>query len=105
MWTYQDSVSCGVSSGAAAGAVLVDNQSPSLRPLSFANGDAQQFVLRYNLGCSPTQKGKNLVVVNAISGTPDVRLWGTEHSLDEATGLRELPENTIREIFAYWESV
>lgn len=106
MWTYQDSVSCQPNEGAGgadAGAVLVDNHSPDLRPVALSPGSAEQFVLLYNLGCDPLQQGKNLVVVNALSGTPDIRLFGIGNSVEEATGLQGLPEDTVQELLAVWQ--
>ncbi|MFK8164349.1 MAG: hypothetical protein AB8H12_18030 [Lewinella sp.] len=77
LWTYQDSISCS-KSGAAAGAMLVESTSPELRPAAILGNDQQQFVLRYVLNCSSLTShdgtGKTLVVINALSGTPEVRL-------------------------------
>ncbi|MEM6771678.1 MAG: hypothetical protein AAF597_13930, partial [Bacteroidota bacterium] len=87
MWTYQDTVSCqrsGYRDGANAGAVLVDDRSPALQPVRISGDHPHQFVLHYNLGCSPNQQGKNLVVVNAQSGTPDVRLFSAGTEVEEA---------------------
>lgn len=76
-WTYQDSISCG-GAGAAAGAGLVKNTSPELRPAAVLGKDQQQFILRYVLNCSPLNSnerlGRTLVVINTLSGTPEVRL-------------------------------
>jgi hypothetical protein len=103
LWTYQDSISCS-GSGAAAGAMLVENTSPKLRPASVLGGDEQQFVLRYVLNCSATnsrtEAGKTLVLINTLSGTPELRLeggtpWGQQLTMldeEQAAVLRELWE-------------
>lgn len=77
LWTYQDSISC-KGSGAAAGAVLVENTSPELRPEPVLGDSRQQFVLRYGLNCSPLANNdgaeRTLVVINTLTGTPELRL-------------------------------
>ena len=98
LWTYQDSLSC-----ADAGAIMVSNQSPDLRPVLITTETTEQFVLSYKLGCSPHPAEKNLVVINAASGTPDVRLLGDEENIQEANGLQGLPEDIISMLLAAWE--
>ncbi len=103
MWTYQDSVFCTANHlGAAAGAGLVTNESPALRPVVISGDVPQQFVLHYQFGCPETEQGNNLVVVNAQTGTPDVRLFGRGEDIEEASGLRGLSEDTIRQLMAVW---
>jgi hypothetical protein len=102
-WTYQDSISCG-GSGAAAGADLVENTSPELRPADILGNDQQQFVLRYVLNCSPLtsneKTGRTLVVINTLSGTPEVRLEA-DAGVDKALArLDRKPANLLRSL---WE--
>lgn len=101
LWTYQDSVSCGT--GATAGArVVISHSSPELRPASITNTEAEQFLLRYEISCQGESE-KSLVVINAASGTPDVRLIGDAEGLNDASALVGLPEDTIQRLLAYWE--
>lgn len=76
LWTYQDSISC---AGAAAGAKLVANSSPVLRPGAFTADGRREFVLRYHLACFPEpakESNRALVVVDAATGTPRLRFEG-----------------------------
>lgn len=112
MWTYQDSVSCTSDSAGGAGADvdatrsssagLVSDASPALRPVAISGEVPQQFVLHYQLGCTATGLGNHLVVVDGVTGTPDVRLFGRGRVIEEASGLRELSEDTIRQLMAVW---
>lgn len=86
LWTYQDSLSC-----AAAGAVDVTDLSPELRPVRIRENAPEGFVLAYDLACRSEEAGRNVIVVDAASGTPSVRLSGTNGSVDEAEGLHGLP--------------
>lgn len=86
LWTYQDSLSC-----AAAGAVDVTDLSPKLRPVRIRGDAPEGFVLAYDLACRSEEAGRNVVVVDAASGTPSVRLSGTNGSVAEAEGLHDLP--------------
>lgn len=99
LWTYQDSISCG-GAGADAGANLVKNTSPVLRPASITGDPQEQFVLRYTLSCSPGDSKPTLVVINTLSGTPDVRL---EAGLAPQTILRKLDERTATLLRELWE--
>ena len=102
-WTYQDSISCG-GSGAVAGAVLVNSSSPELRPASILGGDQQQFVLRYELNCTATnshpEEGKTLVLINTLSGTPEVRMDGGSGWQQVLTMLDKKQAQVLREL---WE--
>ncbi|WP_273444471.1 hypothetical protein [Neolewinella agarilytica] len=107
LWTYQDSVSCGTSAGAAGGAtagagVVISHSSPELRPASITDINAQQFLLRYEISCQGESE-KSMVVIDAASGTPDVRLSGDAEGLNDAFALVGLPEDTIQRLLAYWE--
>lgn len=97
LWTYQDSIAC---KGAAAGAGLVDNNSPALRPGAFTADGRREFLLRYNLDCtSPevSEANRTLVVINAASGTPRLRL-------DGHTGpLAGLPADRAQRLRTFWE--
>lgn len=99
LWTYQDSISCG-GSGADAGANLVKNTSPALRPASITGEAQEQFVLRYTLTCSPDDSQPTLVVINTLSGTPDLRL---EAGLAPEITLRKLDERTATLLRELWE--
>lgn len=102
-WTYQDSISCG-GVGAAAGAVLVNSSSPELRPASILGGDQQQFVLRYELNCSAAnsnkEEGKTLVLINTLSGTPEVRMDG---GAEWQQVLARLDEELAKVLRGLWE--
>lgn len=111
LWTYQDSVSCGTSAGAAGGVpiavgtgagVVISHSSPELRPASITNIDAEQFLLRYEISCQGESE-KSMVVIDAASGTPDIRLSGDAEGLKDASALVGLPEDTIQRLLAYWE--
>ncbi|MEL7160330.1 MAG: hypothetical protein AAFN92_06210 [Bacteroidota bacterium] len=99
-WTYRDTAAC---LGAAAGAMTVNDQSPELRPLELLPGTAEQFVLCYVLQCGETNVAKSLVVVNAASGTPEVRLQGDATGLYDAHDLVGLPEDTVQWLLTVWE--
>ncbi|WP_020568914.1 hypothetical protein [Neolewinella persica] len=103
LWTYQDSISC-VGSGAVAGAALVKNTSPELRPVAVLGNDQEQFVLRYILNCSPgtsnERVGRTLVVINALSGTPEVRLEAEEGVEKILARLDQVPAALLRDL---WE--
>ncbi len=97
LWTYQDSIACG---GAAAGAKLMTNSSPALRPGAYTADGRQEFVLRYHLNCFPGQASEStrtLVVINAASGTPQLRLDG------QAGKLAELPADRAERLLNIWE--
>ena len=103
LWTYQDSVSCGTPAGATAGAgVVISHSSPELRPASITTLGAQQFLLRYEISCQGESE-KSMVVIDAASGTPDIRLSGDAEGLNDASALVGLPEDTIQRLLAYWE--
>lgn len=91
LWTYQDSVGCLVDeAGGAAGAGYMDNHSPALRPVKLVAGEPEQFLLSYALGCTAADAFRNVVVVDALSGTPSVRLSGAAGNVAEAEGLHQL---------------
>ncbi len=99
-WTYQDSISC---KGAVAGANLVKDRSPELRPAAWLANDQEQFVLRYQLGCRGAESQEDvpvLVVINAQSGTPEVRL---EAGLTPETVLAPLPATAAARLRLLWE--
>ncbi len=99
LWTYQDSISC---LGAVAGANLVKNQSPELRPAAWLGDEQNQFILRYTLGCTPetsSEEHRVLVLVNAQSGTPDVRL---EAGLAPDVILEQLPASVAAKLRGLW---
>lgn len=96
MWTYQDSIFC-----ADAGAVTVENHSAGLRPVRLLGDSPKQFVLSYTLGCADeSEVGRNIVVVDVVSGTPAVRLFGTPEAVYEAEGLHNLPADTRHQLLA-----
>jgi hypothetical protein len=105
LWTYQDSISCG-KSGAAAGTMLVKNTSPELRPAAILGNDQQQFILRYVLNCPPLagneKLGRTLVVINALSGTPEVRL---EADADVDKVLAQLDREPAELLRGLWEEL
>jgi len=97
LWTYQDSIAC---EGATAGAKLMTNSSPALRPGAYTANDRQEFVLRYHLNCSQEQANetsRTLVVINAASGTPQLRLDG------QAGKLAALPTDRAEQLLTIWE--
>lgn len=109
LWTYQDSISCKIpdigpgSSGAVAGANLVKNTSPALRPAIFTDGLHQQFLLRYELSCSPSAsrlEQPTLVVIDARTGTPEIRL---EAGLTPEKTLNKLDRKTAARLFGLWK--
>lgn len=102
LWTYQDSVGCSSGDLAAnAGAGYVDNRSPALRPVSITDGEAEQFLLSYALGCTTAVDAiRSVVVVDAQSGTPFARLSGTDGQVDEAEGLHDLTPATRQRLLA-----
>lgn len=100
LWTYQDSISC---TGAVAGANLVKNQSPELRPASWLGDKQDQFVLRYELGCADELSrvgAKTLVVIDSRSGTPEIRM---EAGLGSDQLLGGLPAEKAARLRALWE--
>jgi len=111
LWTYQDSVSCGAtnevgvhaerSRGTGAGLHFIPSV-PGLRPADITSAGAEQFLLRYEISCHDEAE-KSMVVINAASGTPDLRLSGDADGLKDASGLVGLPEDTIQRLLAYWE--
>lgn len=98
-WTYQDTIKC---AGADAGATLVRNASPALRPEGITSRKADEFILRYTLGC-PGASTEILTVVDAASGTPNLRLEGNDQKVFGAKALLDLPEDTLAQLLAYWE--
>lgn len=97
MWTYQDSLAC---VGAAAGAETVSNSSPELRPGAFSAPNEQEFVLRYHLDCTPLKSSvasRTLVIIDAITGAPRLRLDG------EPDKLAALPTDRAQRLQAIWE--
>jgi len=96
-WTYQDSLAC---LGAAAGAEMVTNSSPGLRPGSFTASGEQAFVLRYNLTCAPHHDNadtRTLVVIDAATGTLRLHLDG------ETDRLAGLPTEWVNRLRVIWE--
>ena len=104
LWTYQDSISC-MGAAAGAGEALkkaknVTNSSPSLKTEAFTADGRQEFVLRYHLNCAPEETGESnrtLVVINAASGTPQLRLDG------QVGKLTELPASRAERLLTIWE--
>jgi hypothetical protein len=97
LWTYQDTISC---RGADAGAKLVTNSSPALRPGAFTADDRREFVLRYHLDCTAGEASavsRTMVVINATSGTPRLRLDG------QAEKLADLPADRAQRLRIIWE--
>ncbi|MEM9930190.1 MAG: hypothetical protein AAF840_10255 [Bacteroidota bacterium] len=100
LWTYQDSISC---QGGATGANLVKDHSPALRPTPWLEDEQDQFLLRYQLGCSVAADqvwNKTMVVIDARSGTPEIRL---EAGRAAESVLKNVPNDKAAELRSLWE--
>ena len=104
LWTYQDSLSCATVAGQHEKTAEVTNRSPCLRPLPAVDKGTEGFVLAYDLRCRPTEAARNVVVIDAVSGTPAVRLGAANGAVTEAEGLHDLPEDLRSDLLALLNS-
>lgn len=96
-WTYRDTIKC-----VTAGARINRDASPNLQPGGFTEHGQEEFLLRYQLGCGP-ETTDILAVIDARSGTPNVRIEGNGEEVIGADGLTKLPEDTVAQLLAYWQ--
>ncbi|MBC6996825.1 hypothetical protein QWY85_03980 [Neolewinella lacunae] len=107
LWTYQDSLACqatesGTEAARPAGAGDVFNRTASLAPAPWLEPSALHFLLSYQLKCGEEEASQSLVLVNLLSGTPDLRLTGDAAGPLEGADLVGLPEDTIGRLLAAW---